>query len=103
MSWQVLRTEKFNDQLYDLLHYISGDSGSVDVALNVLNRLENAVTLLSTAPNMGARPRYSTLRRQGYRVLIVEKHLLFYKTDDAQKRVILYAIVDSRQEYRNLL
>lgn len=103
MSWTVQRTDTFNDQLHEILHYIAHDSGSVQVALKVLERLEQAVGLLCTSPYIGSRPRYSTLRKQGYRVLIVEKHLIFYKTDDAQKHVMIYAIADSKQEYHNLL
>lgn len=58
---------------------------------------------LSTTPYMGSYPRYSILRKQGYRVLIVQRHLVFYKVDDERKEVILYAVVDSRQHYVNLI
>ena len=48
-------------------------------------------------------PKYSVLKKQGYRVLIVEKHLVFYKVNEKDKTVIIYAIVDGRREYRNLI
>ncbi|WP_442857201.1 type II toxin-antitoxin system RelE/ParE family toxin [Cellulosilyticum sp. I15G10I2] len=48
-------------------------------------------------------PRYSILKKQGYRVIIVEKHLVFYKINEGNQTVIIYAIVDGRREYRNLL
>ncbi len=51
----------------------------------------------------GSVPRYSILRRQGYRVLIVEKHLIFYKVNENEKTVTIYAVVDGRQEYKNLI
>ena len=51
----------------------------------------------------GSIPRYSILRKQGYRVLIVEKHLVFYKVKEKEELVIIYAVVDGRQEYKNLL
>lgn len=103
MSCAILRTDKFNDQLHDILQYIAEDSGSVDAALGVLDRLEAAILRLADAPRMGSLPRYGILRRQGYRALIVERHLVFYKVDDARREVIIYAIVDSRQEYLNLI
>ena len=37
------------------------------------------------------------------RVLILEKDLVFYKVDEAEKSVIVYAVVDQRQEYLNIL
>jgi toxin ParE1/3/4 len=58
---------------------------------------------LSDFPESGSIPRYAILRKQGYRVLIVEKHLAFYKVDKEIKLVTIYAVVGSRQEYRNLI
>ena len=48
-------------------------------------------------------PRYSILRKQGYRDLIVERHLVFYKINEDDKIVTIYAVVDSRQEYKNMI
>ena len=77
MSYQILRTDKADEQLRDIIFYIADDSGSV--------------------------PHYVTLRRQGYRVLIVERHLVFYKVNESQQIVTIYAVVDGRREYRKLL
>ncbi|VDN48370.1 Type II toxin-antitoxin system RelE/ParE family toxin [Petrocella atlantisensis] len=101
--YQIVRTEKADNQLRDLIYYIADDSGSVDVALNYLDKLEKAMMRLSEFPESGSTPRYAILRKQGYRVLIVEKHLAFYKVDHTNKVVTIYAVVDSRQEYRNLI
>ena len=48
-------------------------------------------------------PGYSILKKQGYRVIIVERHLIFYKVNEENKAVIIYAIVDERREYQNLI
>ena len=101
--YQIVRTEKADNQLRDLIYYIADDSGSVDVALNYLDKLEKAMMRLSEFPESGSTPRYAILRKQGYRVLIVEKHLAFYKVDHINKVVTIYAVVDNRQEYRNLI
>ncbi len=101
--YQMVRTEKADNQLRDLIFYIADDSGSVDIALNYLAKVEKAMNRLSDFPESGSIPRYAILRKQGYRVLIVEKHLAFYKVDTENKLVTIYAVVDSRQEYRNLI
>lgn len=103
MKFNVLRTDKADEQLRDIIFYIADDSGSVEIALNYLEKLETAINNLAEFPNMGSRPRYSILRRQGYRVLIVERHLVFYKVFPSSSTVIVYAVVDGRQEYRNLI
>ena len=43
------------------------------------------------------------LRRQGYKVLILEKDLVFYKVNEAEKTVIIYAVVDQRQDYLDII
>lgn len=101
--YQMVRTEKADNQLRDLIFYSADDSGSVDIALNYLAKVEKAMNRLSDFPESGSIPRYAILRKQGYRVLIVEKHLAFYKVDKENKLVTIYAEVDSRQEYRNLI
>lgn len=103
MTYQLLRTDKFEEQLREIIFYIANDSGSIEIALNYLNKLETAVNRLEDFPDSGSAPRYSVLRKQGYRVLIAERHLIFYKVDDHKHVVTLYAIVDGRREYRNLI
>lgn len=103
MKYQILRTEKANEQLREIIFYIADDSGSVDIALNYLDKIENAIKRLEDFPLSGSVPKYSILRKQGYRVLIVERHLIFYKVNEVEKTVIIYAVVDGRREYRNLL
>ena len=103
MSYAILRTDKASDQLYAIIQYIAESSGSVDVALSYLDTLEREISRLATTPHMGSYPRYSILRKQGYRVLIVERHLVFYKVNEDAQQVIVYAVVDARQHYLNLI
>lgn len=103
MSFAVQRTDRAADQLVEIIQYIAADSGSADVALAYLDRIERAVKRLADQPDVGSYPRYSILKRQGYRVLIVERHLVFYKVDDARKTVTIHAVVDGRREYRALI
>ncbi|MCM1387975.1 MAG: type II toxin-antitoxin system RelE/ParE family toxin [Bacillus sp. (in: Bacteria)] len=103
MKYSIIRTGKAEEQLRDIIFYIAEDSGSVDVALGYLDKLEKAIMELENFPYAGAKPRYSILQKQGYLVLIVEKHLVFYKVNEEKKMVIIYAVVDGRREYRNLI
>ena len=103
MSYAILRTDRFNDQLNDIIFYIADDAGDVDAALRVLDRIEADVMALKQFPERGNLPRYSTLRRQGYRILVVMRWLVFYKVEPDRRAVTLYAIVDQRQEYLRLL
>ena len=101
--YNILRTDKAEDQLRDIIYYIAADSGSIDIALKYLDKLEEAINRLQEFPNSGSVPRYSILKKQGYRVVIVGNHLVFYKVDESEKQVVIYAIVDGRMEYKNLI
>ena len=103
MKYKIIRTEKADEQLRDIIYYIADDSGSVDIALDYLEKVENAIMMLEDFPYSGSIPKYSILRKQGYRVLMVERHLVFYKVNNDENVVTIYAIVDGRREYRNLI
>ena len=59
--------------------------------------------MLADNPYLGTIPKYPLLARQGYKVLILEKDLVFYKIDEQNKEVIIYAVVDQRQDYLNII
>ena len=103
MTYNIIRTDKLEEQLREIIFYIADDSGSIDIALNYLNKIEKAIKRLEDFPMSGSIPRYSILRKQSYRVLIVERHLIFYNVNEDKKEVILYAVVDGRREYKNLI
>lgn len=103
MRYKILRTDKAEEQLRQLLFYIADDSGDVDIALRYLEKIETAINRLQEFPESGGIPRYSILKKQGYRIVIVERHLIFYKINAAEEAVVIYAIVDGRREYHNLL
>ena len=102
MKYRIFRTDQFSNQLNDIIFYIAEDT-SVDMALDILEQIESSVLRLGDFPESGSVPRYSALRRQGYRVVVVMRWLIFYKLDQAQKTVMLYAITDQRQEYNRML
>lgn len=103
MKCNILRTDKAEEQLREIIFYIADDSGDVDIALGYLDKIETAINRLQEFPESGSTPRYSILKKQGYRVIIVERHLVFYKFNKEEKTVIIYAIMDGRREYRNLI
>ena len=103
MRYKILRTDTAEDQLRDIIYYIADDSGEIDIALAYLDKLETAINRLQEFPKSGSIPRYSILKKQGFRVVIVERHLVFYKINEAEHLVMIHGIVDGRRAYRNLL
>ena len=103
MAYQIVRTAKADEQLRDIVLYRAEVAGNAEAALEFLDRLKQKIDRLADFPESGSFPRYGALRARGYRVLMAEKHLVFYKVDKERKMVIVYAIVDGRRDYLNLI
>ena len=102
MKYIVIRTDTADALIRNIVLYIAENFGN-EIALNKLNDLEKAIPKLEDNPYIGTEPRYTVLKRQGYKVLILEKDLVFYKIDENQKVVIVYAVVDQRQDYLSII
>ena len=88
MKYSIIRTDK-------------ADEGIRHTVLYLANHFGNEFALDN--PYIGTLPRYTVLKRQGYRVLILEKNLAFYKVNEEKKEVVIYAFVDQRQDYLNII
>ena len=102
MKYEVVRTDTADSLIRKIILHVAENFGN-DVALEKLDDLEESILNLGDHPHIGVEPKYSVLKRQGYLVLILEKDLVFYKVDDNRKRVIVYAVVDQRQDYLSII
>ncbi len=101
-KYTVIRTDTADALIHNIILDIAEKFG-VEVALEKLEELEKQIMLLADNPYIGTDPRYMILRRQGYKVLITEKNLVFYKINKIQKVVTVYAVVDQRKDYLNII
>lgn len=62
--------------LNDIFDYISNDNPSAAVSL--LEKLDTLISQLAYNPELGVVPKDDRLRNLGYRMLIVDKYLVFY-------------------------
>ena len=102
MSYSIVRTDKFNDQLTDIIMYIK-DAFSKKEAVEYLDYLEMQINNLKEYPLIGVVPRYQPISKQGYRALICKQNIIFYKANDEKKEVTLHIIVSSKRNYINLI
>uniref|UniRef100_UPI001F2A7245 type II toxin-antitoxin system RelE/ParE family toxin n=1 Tax=Enterocloster aldenensis TaxID=358742 RepID=UPI001F2A7245 len=65
--------------------------------------MEHAIELLAEQPYHGVKAKHTALRRMGFRMVIIENHLIFYKVRERDYMVIIYAIVDARRDYANIV
>ena len=102
MKYRVYRTDTADALIRNIVLYIAENFGN-EIALNKLDDLEKSILKLEENPYIGTEPRYTVLKRQGYKVLILEKDLVFYKTDENQNVVTVYAVIDQRQDYLSII
>ena len=102
MKHKVLRTDTADSRIRNIILYVAERFGNA-VALERLNALETSILALADNPYIGTDPRYMVLKRQGYKVLITEKDLVFYRIDEDQKEVTIYAVFDQRQDYLSII
>ena len=102
MKYNVIRTNTADAGIRKIILYVAQNFGN-KVALEKLNEIEKRINQLGDDPYIGTEPRYLVLKRQGYKVLMLEKDLVFYKIDEDKKNVIIYAVVDQRQDYLNII
>lgn len=74
-------------------------AGSVS-ARKIYKRIHSALNRLREHPNMGVALEDKELRRQGYRKLICDNYLCFYRL--AEDTILVYHIADGRTEYKML-
>lgn len=102
MKYEVIRTDTADAGIRKIILYVAQNFGNA-VALEKLDEIEKYILGLGEDPYTGTEPRYLVLKRQGYKVLVLEKDLFFYKIDEENKKVIIYAVVDQRQDYLNIV
>ena len=102
MKYKVFRTETADAQIRKLILYVAENFGK-EVALEKLEALEQNLLDLGLYPQKDIVPRYLVLKRQGYKVLILKKNLVFYKVNEEKREVTVYAVIDQRQGYLNII
>ena len=102
MNYKVVRTETADARIRKIILNVAENFG-MEVALEKLEELEQNLLDLGLYPQKGVEPRYLVLKRQGYKVLILEKNLVFYKINEEKQEAIIYAVVDHRPDYLNII
>ena len=87
MKYNVVRTDTADAGLRKIVLYIAQNFGN-DVALKKLDEIEDRIRQLGENPDLGIDPRYLVLKRQGYKVLILEKDLVFKKLMKPERKLL---------------
>lgn len=99
-TYTIIPTEKFNKELHQQILYIAMQF-SKETAIQVKENIQNSISNLMNHPYMGAKIR--ALNDSDFRMLILEKLIIFYTVVEETKTIYLISILDQRQDYVNIL
>ena len=85
--------------LNDIFDYILADNPSAAAAL--LEEFDRLISNLATNPEIGVIPKNQRLERQGYKILIIRKYLVFYVVKE--KYIQIRRIIHGARQYQFLL
>ena len=87
------------DDLLSILDFIAEDSP--DRATRFVDELDRRIGGLSRLPNLGRVPRNAILRSAGYRVLVLESYLVFYRVQP--NGIDIHRVVHASRDLSHLL
>ncbi len=87
------------NDLEEIFTYIANDRPMA--ARSWLEKLDQSVSNLASQPEVGVIPRDDRLKRLGYRILIIDKYLVFYVLKN--KIVQVRRIIHGARRYKFLL
>ena len=85
--------------LYGIFDYISQDNQLAAEAL--LEKIDNSISSLASNPLLGRVPKDDRLKNKGYRMLVVEKYLVFYIVRN--KTIQIRRIIHGARNYNFLM
>ena len=101
-TYTIIPTEKFNKELHQQILYVAMQF-SKETALQIKENIQTSILNLQLHPYMGNTPKIRNLKDNDFRMLILNKLIIFYTVVEETKTIYLLSIVDQRQDYINIL
>ena len=73
------------------------------MALSQLEKFDTTISLLATNPYLGVIPKDERLKKLGYRMLVIDKYLVFYVVKTETKTIQIRRIIHGARQYSFLL
>lgn len=77
--------------------------GSKQGAVRIKDKMNKAAEQLAAFPYSGVTVPEPKISKMGFRMLIVEKFLMFYRIFEEEKKIVFYRILNGRTDYPTLM
>lgn len=72
-------------------------------AMRIKTKMTKAAEQILTLPYSGVTVPDPKLSKLGFRMIIVEKYLMFYKIFEDEKKILFYRVLNGKTNYPNLM
>ena len=101
--YKVNITEPAENDLRDIVRYISSQLNAPLAALNMMRAIRKSIAKLKTAPLIHPIVRDDRLSILGYRFLVIKNYVVFYIVIEKEKTVSIDRILYGRRDWMNIL
>lgn len=102
-KYRIDISEPAENDLRDIVRYISIQLSAPITALKMMDTIEEAITGLATTPQKCPFVNDERLAMIGYHKLFVENYIVFFTLDEKSKVVDVERILYARRDWRNIL
>ena len=102
-KYDVNITEPAEDDLRDIVQYISSQLNAPVTAINMLDALNVAISKLETNALHYSLVRDDRLAALGYRLMVVKNYLVFFIVNEKNCFVDIDRILHGRRDWQNIL
>ena len=103
MKYDLAITKPAENDLADILQYISKDLSAPKAANDLLDDILECYDHISANPLMYALCDNERLRSKKYRKAAIKNYVMFYRVDEDKQMVYIMRFVYGRRDYINLL
>lgn len=102
-NYRIDVSEPAENDLRDIVRYISAQLSAPMTALEMLNNIEEAVMSLTVMPQKCPFVTDERLATMGYRKLLVKNYIVFFTIDEKSKAVDVERILYARRDWHHIL
>ena len=101
----IYSLEFLTSALQDMTEIISSYiiSGSKKGALRIKKKFDSASKQIQSFPYSGIKVPDDKLSKSGFRMIIIEKYLMFYKVFEDDRKIIIYHVFNGTRNYPSLM
>ena len=96
-------TFKAEDDLDEINRYIANNLFAPEAAENLMDKIESDIMRLKAFPYSCSFVLDETLKKRGYRKLIIDNYIVFYLVSEQERQVIIMRILYGASNYQTIL